>query len=103
ILLLPQLLNALTIVWNDSFTIQTAGGSWIGIWQWAAGLIIFTWMQWHLSLRLYGLIPTIADRVGYWMGMQTHGYNDGQETTAAAGAMVAAGAAISKAPIVPQG
>lgn len=103
LLLLPSLLNALTVVWNDTFNVQTAGSSWIAVWQWAMGLLIYTWMQWHISLRVYGLIPTIADRVGYWMGFQMHGYNDGQETNAAAGAMVAAGAAVSKAPIVPKG
>jgi hypothetical protein len=43
-------------------------------------------------LRIFGLIPTIADRVGHWMGFgASHGYNDGQETTAAIGAAVAAG------------
>jgi hypothetical protein len=35
------------------------------------------------------------------MGMQTHGYNDGTETQAATGAMIAAGAAMAKTPVTP--
>lgn len=103
LLLLPELLRGLSAVWDDAFYVQTGNVTLLAAIQWVVGLILFTWMQWHLSLRLYGLIPTIADRVGHWMGFQSHGYNDGQETTAAAGAMVAAGAAIAKAPVVPTG
>lgn len=101
LLLLPVLMDSLSLLWDDSFSNQTSGGG-IGAtpWtpgltdliQWIVGIVMYTWMQWHLTLRLFGLIPTIADRVGHWMGFgQSHGYNDGQETTAAIGAAVAAG------------
>jgi hypothetical protein len=89
--LLPEVMNSLSILWNDSFNAQTTGG-WAFIIQWIVGMVMYTWMQWHLSLRIFGLIPTIADRVGHWTGFgNSHGYNDGQETTAAIGAAVAAG------------
>lgn len=106
LLLLPVLLNGLRVLWDGSWDNQTSGG---GIqWGYLIGLIanwvMFTWMQWHLTLRLYGLIPTIADRVGHWMGFgNSHGYDDGQGTQAAVGAMVASGMAFGKAPIGSQG
>lgn len=103
LLLLPQVLHGLILVWDDSFYVQTGDVSFTFVVQWLVGLVMFTWMQWHLTLRLYGLVPTIADRVGHWMGFQSHGYNDGQETTAAIGAMVAAGAAVTKAPVMRPG
>ena len=90
LLLLPKLMNSLSILWDDSFSSQTSPDM-LWIIQWIVGLVLYTWMQWHLTLRLFGLIPTIADRVGSWMGLNSHGYNDGQETTAAIGAAVAAG------------
>jgi conjugal transfer/type IV secretion protein DotA/TraY len=90
LLLLPKLMNSLSILWDDSFSSQTSPDM-LWIIQWIVGLVLYTWMQWHLALRLFGLIPTIADRVGSWMGLNGHGYNDGQETTAAIGAAVAAG------------
>lgn len=91
LMLLPKLMNSLSVLWADSFDAQTSP-DWTGVISWAVGLVLFTWMQWHLTLRLFGLIPTIADRVGSWMGFNSHGYNDGQETSAAVGAAVAAGA-----------
>jgi len=103
LIMMPVLLNGLTLIWDDSFATQT-DGLWVNGWLgYIASLVMFCWMQWHLYLRVWGLVPTIADRVGHWMGMQMHGYNDGQETQAATGAMIAAGAAMGKAPIVPQG
>jgi conjugal transfer/type IV secretion protein DotA/TraY len=92
LMLLPKLMNSLSILWDDSFNSQTSPDI-LWIVQWIVGIVMYTWMQWHLTLRLFGLIPTIADRVGSWMGFQSHGYNDGQETTAAIGAAVAAGGA----------
>jgi hypothetical protein len=93
--LLPEVMNSLSILWDSSFNAQTEGGGLLGLTsliQWVVGLVMFTWMQWHLTMRIFGLIPTIADRVGHWMGFgQMHAYNDGHETTAAIGAAVAAG------------
>jgi conjugal transfer/type IV secretion protein DotA/TraY len=104
LLLLPTLLNSLSEIWDQSYAVQTGQLSWLFVWQWLAGLVLFTYMQWHLTLRITSLIPTIADRVGHWMGFQgMHGYNDGQETSQALGAMAAAGMAASKAPFMPQG
>lgn len=95
LLLLPVLMDSLSLLWDDSFSNQTSGGGFLGLTtliQWVVGIVMYTWMQWHLTLRLFGLIPTIADRVGHWMGFgASHGYNDGQETSAAIGAAVAAG------------
>lgn len=106
LLLLPALLNALNIVWKTAFSLQTGNHgvvSLVFIWQWVAQLVMFCWMQWTLTLRITGLIPTIADRVGHWMGINsTAGYGDQQETTANVGAMIAAGQALSKAPIQPR-
>jgi len=103
LLLLPVLLLSLNIIWDEAFYAQTGSMGILFFIQYAVKLVMWAWMQWHLTLRLFGLIPTIADRVGHWMGFSgTHGYNDGQETHAAAGAMVAAGMATAKAPIAPQ-
>lgn len=105
LLLLPTLLNTLYAVWGEAFYAQTGRGwSLLFLIQWVTKLVMFCWMQWHLTLRLFGLIPNIADRVGHWMGFSGgHGYNDSSESSAAVGAMVAAGTAIAKAPITPQG
>lgn len=92
LLLLPTLMDSLTILWDDGFNSQTTPDL-IHVVQWVVGIVMYTWMQWHLTLRLFGLIPTIADRVGSWMGFNSHGYNEGQETTQVVGAMVSAGTA----------
>ncbi len=104
LLLLPELLRSLSLIWDQAYWVQTGdNGGFVFIFQWLGGIVLFTWMQWHLTLRITGLIPTIADRVGHWMGFSgMHGYNDGQEASAAAGALVAAGMAGAKAPITPQ-
>ncbi len=101
LLLLPKLMNSLTLIWDEAFAAQTGNVSLLFLWQFIAGLVLFTYMQWHLTLRLTGLIPSLPDRVGHWMGMQMHGYNDGQETSAAVGALVGAGMAAGRAPLVP--
>lgn len=103
LLLLPKLMNSLTLIWDEAFAAQTGNVSLLFLWQFIAGLVLFTYMQWHLTLRLTGLIPSLPDRVGHWMGMQMHGYNDGQETSAAVGALVGAGMAAGRAPLVPGG
>lgn len=92
LILIPALLNALNIIWGQSYDAQVGAGGYLGIIKYLMNLILFTYMQWHLTLRIYGLIPTIADRVGHWAGFgASHGYNDGQESHAAIGA-IAAGA-----------
>jgi conjugal transfer/type IV secretion protein DotA/TraY len=106
LLLLPALLNALNMVWKTAFSLQTGNHGTISlvfIWQWVAQIVMFCWMQWTLTLRITGLIPTIADRVGHWMGVSsTSGYGDAQETSAHIGAMVAASQALSKVPLTGQ-
>ncbi|WP_315923009.1 DotA/TraY family protein [Mesorhizobium sp. SP-1A] len=105
LLLLPTLLGSLATIWDESFYSQSNGGvfDYINFVKWLVSWVMFCWMQWHLTLRLFGLIPTIADRVGHWMGFQGgNGYNDGHETQAATTAMVGAGMAMAKAPIMPQ-
>lgn len=108
LLLQPVLLNSLAEVWSGSFAAQTGpiatpsldpskfGLVWI--WQFIAGLVLYSYLQWHLTIRLTGLIPTIPDRVGHWMGMQMHGYNDGHEISGAATALGGAGMALGRAP-----
>ncbi|MCV9965117.1 DotA/TraY family protein [Pararhizobium sp. BT-229] len=103
LVLLPALLNALNQVWLTAFSLQSGnhGISLISIWQQVAQIVMFCWMQWTLTLRITGLIPTIADRVGHWMGISsTSGYGDAQETTANIGAIIAASQAIGKAPLM---
>lgn len=102
LLLLPTLLNSLSLLWDQSYGVQTGQLTWLFVWQWLAGLILFTYMQWHLTLRITSVIPTIADRVGHWMGFSgMHGYNDGQETSQALGAMGAVALAAKAAPLLP--
>lgn len=100
LLLQPLLLNSLAVIWKGSFHAQTGNISVAGfvwIWQFVAQLLIFSYLQWHLNIRLAGLIPSIPDRVGHWMGMQMHGYNDAHET----GNLVAVGVGV--APMVQRG
>lgn len=105
LLLLPTLLGSLETIWDDGFYSQTHQGvfDYINVIKWLISSVMFCWMQWHLTIRLFGLIPTIADRVGHWMGLNSAGgYGDSQESTQAAAAMVAAGMAMSRAPVIPQ-
>lgn len=79
--ILPSLLNALNMIWMESYDSQVGAGGWLGLVKYVVGLIMFSYMQWQLVLRTYAIIPTIADRVGHWMGFgSSHGYGDGQET-----------------------
>jgi len=106
LILMPYLLNGLGLIWDDSFYKQTGNFGYnyaSRLVQFLIGILLYCWMQWHLYLRVWGLVPTIADRVGHWMGFQMHGYNDGQESHAAAQAMIGAGLAATRAPIVPGG
>lgn len=83
LLLQPLLLNSLAEIWNGSFAAQTGELSKVGLawlWQLIAQLGIFAYLQWHLNLRLAHLIPSIPDRVGHWMGIQMHGYNESGES-----------------------
>lgn len=84
IILLPELLNALNLIWDESYDAQVITPDYnfiLGIIKYFVGLLLFTYMQWHLSMRIFGLIPTISDRVGHWMGFgSTQGYGDGRET-----------------------
>lgn len=83
LLLQPVLLNSLALIWSESFSAQTGGslGGLVWVWQFVFGLVLYLYLQWQLMIRLTGLIPSMADRVGSWVGMQMHGYNDGQETS----------------------
>jgi conjugal transfer/type IV secretion protein DotA/TraY len=102
LLLQPTLLNSLSIIWQESFAAQSGNMSIFGfvwLWQFVAGLVIFSYMQWQLALRLTGLIPTIPDRVGHWMGMQMHGYNDSSETGNMVAVVAALGTKAAQTPI----
>ena len=98
ILLLPALLNGLMVIWASGFVMQTGNqsGSIVQLYQLVAQAVVFAWMQWTITLRLASLIPSIADRVGHWMGMSsTSGYSDGMETGATIAGAVAATHAVS--------
>jgi conjugal transfer/type IV secretion protein DotA/TraY len=105
LLLLPVMLNTLNKVWGVAFALQTGNhasfsGSLVWIWQKIAGMVMFCWMQWHMTLRITGLIPNIADRVGGWMGINSQsGYNDSSEHHSTATAAVASVAALKQIPI----
>lgn len=115
LLLLPALLNTLNQVWSGAFYVATGehvadttvlaevrnGLGFVWLWQWLASMVMFCWMQWTMTLRITGLIPTIADRVGHWMGISsTAGYGDQAETGANVGALVASAGAMHKMPIM---
>lgn len=99
ILLLPALLNGLMAIWAMGFVMQTGdsqGLTIVSIYQFLAQAVIFAWMQWTITLRLASLIPSIADRVGHWMGISsTSGYSDGMETGATIAGAIAATHAVS--------
>ena len=118
LLLLPALLNTLNQVWAGAFYISTGehlkatttmgsvanGLGLVWLWQWLASMVIFCWLQWTITLRITNLIPTIADRVGQWMGMQsTSGYGDAAETQGNVAALVAGTQALSRTPIMQGG
>jgi conjugal transfer/type IV secretion protein DotA/TraY len=100
LLLQPVLLRSLTLIWDQSFAAQTGsnGFSLVSMWQFVAGLILYSYLQWHLTIRLVSLIPQIPDKIGHWMGMQMSSSNDGHEIGGAATAMVGAGMAVGRAP-----
>jgi conjugal transfer/type IV secretion protein DotA/TraY len=91
LILLPVVMNSLTILWDDSFNAQTTP-DFTYLVQWLAGIVMYTWMQWHLTIRIFGLIPAIPDKVGHWMGFGNSGSTgEGQESAAAITAAIAAG------------
>ncbi|MDW9479000.1 DotA/TraY family protein [Sinorhizobium meliloti] len=115
LLLLPALLNTLNQVWAGAFYLSTGehladdtiigtasnGLGFVWLWQWLASMVMFCWMQWTMTLRITGLIPSIADRVGHWMGISsTAGYGDQAETGANVAALIASTQALSKMPIM---
>ncbi|MCS4089539.1 DotA/TraY family protein [Rhizobium sp. BK176] len=115
LLLLPALLNTLNLVWSGAFYMSTGehleAGTTMGVvknglglvwlWQWLASMVMFCWMQWTMTLRITGLIPSIADRVGHWMGISsTAGYGDSAETHQNVAALIASTQALHKMPIM---
>jgi conjugal transfer/type IV secretion protein DotA/TraY len=115
LLLLPALLNTLNQVWAGAFYVSTGehlsddtlvgtvrnGLGFVWLWQWLASMVMFCWMQWTMTLRITGLIPSIADRVGHWMGISsTAGYGDSAETNANVGALIAGAQALHRMPIM---
>lgn len=88
LLMLPYLLNVLNQLWGTAYY-GSQGGHIVGPIGMLVSLIVFTWLQWQICLRLFGLIPTITDRVAAWVGTSSQGYNEGGETAATTGALVA--------------
>lgn len=106
-IILPQILLTLDIVWGKAFYAQ-AGSSGLAVGAYnpityLAMLVMGAWFQWHITLRIYGLVPQIADRVGHWMGFSSGGYQDASEHGRGEHAMLAAGAAMAAAPLMPRG
>lgn len=102
LILLPLILRDLEVIWSQAFNAQTASTSAIStMFGLAANIIIFWWMQWTLTLRIFGLIPQIADHISGWMGFNNSSYNDSNETHTATSALIASGMAMSRAPLTP--
>ncbi|MGH0003751.1 DotA/TraY family protein [Pseudovibrio ascidiaceicola] len=93
-LLVPEMLRAVSILWHYGASSMYADQAQSGyfslnwLWGWIASIMIFSWISWQIYVRIYGLVPTIADRIGGWMGFgQTAGY-DGNETAGATNSIV---------------
>ncbi|WP_310622293.1 DotA/TraY family protein [Flexibacterium corallicola] len=101
--LLPVMINTLNVSWGAVWDLVSVDRdslnpmehpanidvlSWI--WTFIAETVIIMFLQWHFTLRLYSMIPTIADRVGAWMGINSAGYQDQHESHAAVAAVTGA-------------
>ncbi|MTH95297.1 DotA/TraY family protein [Roseibium sp. RKSG952] len=108
LILLPTVLRGLMFVWDGAWSSQQSfdwtqqpARALLAPFTMLASWFLFWFMQWHLTLRIFGLVPTIADRVGHWMGFgQGQGYNDGGETQAAVTGAVGGAMAARAAPIM---
>lgn len=102
-LLLPVILGTLITLWDNVAALQMTM-DFTGFFHWAASNILFFAIMWHIYLRIFGLIPNIADHVAHWMGIGTSpSFGDGNETQAAVGAAVGVAMATRQAPVVPKG
>lgn len=97
LIILPALLNGLNKIWLESYDAQVGAGGWLGLFKYIVGLILFTYMQWQLTIRIFGMIPTIADRIGHWTGFgSSQGYGEGAETSQMTGILVAGAATTAR-------
>lgn len=101
-LLLNEILGSIILLWDKAASFQMTP-DFLGIFYWAVSNVLLVALMWHLYLRMFGLVPTIADHVGHWMGLGTSpSFNDGGETSAAVGAAVGAGMASRQFPVTPK-
>lgn len=101
-LLISKVMWVVLTLWDQAAGFQMTK-DFLGIFYWAASNILLVFIMWHLYLRIFGLIPTIADHITHWLGLGTSPTtNDGQETMAAVGAAVGVGMATRQAPITPK-
>ena len=101
-LLLNEILGGLILLWDRAASFQMTP-DFLGIFYWAVSNVLLGFIMWHLYLRMFGLIPTIADHIGHWMGLGTSpSFNDGGETSAAVGAAVGVGMASKQFPVTPK-
>ena len=108
LILLPTILRGLMYLWDGAWsnqqyvdgTFQSLGRGLTSPFTYLAEHILFLFLQWHLTLRLFGLVPTIADRIGSWMGVSMgRGYNDGSETQSATSGVISTSMATKSAPL----
>jgi conjugal transfer/type IV secretion protein DotA/TraY len=101
-LLLNEILGSIIVIWDRSSSYQMSP-DFLGVFYWAIGNVLLVFLMWHLYLRLFGLIPAIADHIGHWMGLgASPSFNDGSETSAAVGAAVGVGMATRQLPVAPR-
>lgn len=73
--------------WATAFFGST-GGHIAGLSGIIVSLLLLTYIQWHLCIRVFGLIAGLPDRVAQWFGMQIGQMHESDHTAAAvAGAM----------------
>ena len=108
LILLPTILRGLLYIWEGAWsdqqyvdgTFQNLGRGLTSPLTYLAEHILFLFLQWHLTLRLFGLVPTIADRIGQWMGVSMgSGYSEGSETQSATSGAISTSMATKGAPI----
>ncbi len=108
LILLPTILRGLLFLWDGAWsdqqyvegTFQNLGRGITSPFTYLAEHILFLFLQWHLTIRLFGLVPTIADRIGSWIGVSMgKGYNDGSETQSATSGVISTSMATKGAPL----
>lgn len=89
--LVPLALNAINTLWGTAYAGQQ-GGNVAGVFGVLVGIVLLTFLEWHIVVRLFGLIIGLPDRIAHWFGAPTTGWGEaegGHAMTAGAVAMAA--------------